>query len=74
MIDIETKKIMQYDCIVNVLMFQGGFYLFNLFDEFVGGFPLLFVGLFETIAIQYIYGRVLDIETNNKDNFISSPV
>lgn len=26
-------------------------------DTFVGGFPLLFVGLFEIIAIIYVYGK-----------------
>jgi len=35
---------------------EGGFYLFNLVDNFIGGFPLLFVGMFESIAIAYIYG------------------
>ncbi|ELU02987.1 hypothetical protein CAPTEDRAFT_121763 [Capitella teleta] len=35
---------------------NSGFYVFNIVDAFVGGFPLLFVGLLETIAIQFIYG------------------
>ncbi|XP_062616275.1 sodium- and chloride-dependent glycine transporter 1-like [Saccostrea cucullata] len=35
---------------------RGGEYTLNLMDTFVGGFPLLFVGLFEIIAIIYIYG------------------
>jgi solute carrier family 6 amino acid transporter-like protein 5/7/9/14 len=35
---------------------NGGFYLFNLFDYYVGGFPLLVVGFFECVAINYIYG------------------
>ncbi|ELT96748.1 hypothetical protein CAPTEDRAFT_185660 [Capitella teleta] len=34
---------------------NSGFYVFNIVDAFVGGFPLLFVGLLETIAIQFIY-------------------
>lgn len=37
---------------------QGGFYLLNLIDNYVGGFPLLFSGMFEIIAIIYIYGVV----------------
>lgn len=35
---------------------RGGEYTLNLMDTFVGGFPLLFVGLFEIIAIIYVYG------------------
>eukprot|EP00923_Selenidium_pygospionis_P050557 GHVN01087388.1.p1 GENE.GHVN01087388.1~~GHVN01087388.1.p1 ORF type:complete len:533 (+),score=45.29 GHVN01087388.1:175-1599(+) len=35
---------------------EGGFYLFNLIDVFIGGFPLLFIGLFESTFIMYIYG------------------
>jgi len=35
---------------------EGGFYLFNLVDVFIGGFPLLFVGLFESVLISYVYG------------------
>lgn len=33
-----------------------GFHLLDLMDGATGGFPLLFVGFFETIAIVYIYG------------------
>ncbi|XP_050388401.1 sodium- and chloride-dependent glycine transporter 1 [Patella vulgata] len=35
---------------------QGGSYILNLMDTFVGGFPLLFAGLFEIIVLVYIYG------------------
>ncbi|XP_063440085.1 sodium- and chloride-dependent glycine transporter 1-like [Mytilus trossulus] len=35
---------------------RGGFYLFELVDNSISGFPLLFVGLFECIAINWIYG------------------
>lgn len=35
---------------------RGGEYTLNLMDTFVGGFPLLFVGLFEIISIIYVYG------------------
>ncbi|XP_060552019.1 sodium- and chloride-dependent glycine transporter 2-like [Ruditapes philippinarum] len=35
---------------------EGGFYLLNLIDNYVGGFPLLFAGLFEIIAVIFVYG------------------
>ncbi|WAR31682.1 SC6A5-like protein [Mya arenaria] len=35
---------------------QGGYYLFNLIDNYVGGFPLLFAGIFEIIVLIFIYG------------------
>ncbi|XP_048729154.2 sodium- and chloride-dependent glycine transporter 1-like isoform X2 [Ostrea edulis] len=35
---------------------EGGIYLLNLVDFSVGGFPLLVVGLFELLAISWIYG------------------
>ncbi|KAL4218936.1 hypothetical protein ACF0H5_021523 [Mactra antiquata] len=35
---------------------KGGFYLLNLIDNYVGGFPLLFAGIFEIVAIIYLYG------------------
>ncbi|XP_062617416.1 sodium- and chloride-dependent glycine transporter 1-like isoform X1 [Saccostrea cucullata] len=35
---------------------KGGIYLLNLVDFSVGGFPLLVVGLFELMAISWIYG------------------
>lgn len=48
-------------CIVGFLlglpMVTGcGFHLLDLVDNATGGFPLLFVGFFEVIAIIYIYG------------------
>ena len=39
-----------------VSFFQGGFYLFSLADSYAGGFPRLFTGLFELIAVIWIYG------------------
>ncbi|XP_053385805.1 sodium- and chloride-dependent glycine transporter 1-like [Mercenaria mercenaria] len=33
-----------------------GFHLLDLVDNATGGFPLLFVGFFEVVAIAYIYG------------------
>ncbi len=38
---------------------QGGYYWFNLIDVFIGGFPLLIVGLVEIIALIYIYGTTI---------------
>ncbi|CAH1788711.1 unnamed protein product [Owenia fusiformis] len=38
------------------LVFQGGFYVFTIFDTYAGGFPLLIIGLLEVIVITYIYG------------------
>ncbi|KAL3856091.1 hypothetical protein ACJMK2_015287 [Sinanodonta woodiana] len=35
---------------------QSGFHLLDVVDNYVGGFPLLFVGLVETIVIIFIYG------------------
>ena len=33
-----------------------GNYVFTLFDNFAGSFPLLIIALGETIAIAWIYG------------------
>ena len=44
---------------------EGGFYLFNLVDVMVGGFPLLFVGFFELVAISYIYGNKINVKCRN---------
>ncbi|XP_064634027.1 sodium- and chloride-dependent glycine transporter 1-like isoform X2 [Lineus longissimus] len=35
---------------------KGGIYLLNLVDYSVSGFPLLFVGFFELVALNWIYG------------------
>ncbi|XP_060063257.1 sodium- and chloride-dependent glycine transporter 1-like [Ylistrum balloti] len=35
---------------------EGGYYMFELTDHFISGFPMLFIGLTELIAINYIYG------------------
>lgn len=34
----------------------GGHYLLNIFDTFIGGFPFLFIGIIEPIAITWFYG------------------
>ena len=38
-------------------LLQAGFHLLDLVDGATGGFPLLFVGFFEIVAIIYIYGK-----------------
>ncbi|XP_067687763.1 sodium- and chloride-dependent glycine transporter 1-like isoform X2 [Haliotis asinina] len=35
---------------------QGGSYILNLMDTFVGGFPLLIIGLTEIVAVIFVYG------------------
>ncbi|XP_046351914.1 sodium- and chloride-dependent glycine transporter 1-like [Haliotis rufescens] len=35
---------------------QGGSYILNLMDTFVGGFPLLIIGLVELVAVIFVYG------------------
>jgi len=35
---------------------NGGFYLFTLVDNAAGGFPLLIIGFFEVIAVNWAYG------------------
>ena len=47
-------KIISYRQIIH---FQGGFYLFNICDTYAGGFPRLFIGLFELAAIMWVYGK-----------------
>ncbi|XP_028317057.1 sodium-dependent neutral amino acid transporter B(0)AT1-like isoform X2 [Gouania willdenowi] len=43
--------------IISLLFAQhSGFYWVTLFDNFVGSVPLLTIGLFEMIAVVYIYG------------------
>lgn len=39
-----------------VMVTHGGQYVVNLVDESVGGYPLLFVGLFELLALMWVYG------------------
>ena len=36
---------------------RGGYFLFDLVDLSTSGFPLLFIGFFELIAINWIYGE-----------------
>ncbi|KAH6923273.1 hypothetical protein HPB50_026174 [Hyalomma asiaticum] len=47
------------------LSVQGGMYILNLLDEFIGGQMLLFIAVFESISVSLIYGverLSLDIE------------
>ncbi|XP_069107592.1 sodium- and chloride-dependent glycine transporter 1-like [Argopecten irradians] len=43
-------------CLGLPMVTEGGYYIFELVDHFISGFPMLFIGLFELIAINYIYG------------------
>lgn len=36
--------------------FQGGIYLFDLFQEYSANISMLVVGFFEVIVVAYIYG------------------
>ncbi|VDN45170.1 unnamed protein product [Dibothriocephalus latus] len=36
---------------------NGGFYIFNLIDNALSGYPLLFVCLAEVVVICYVYGE-----------------
>jgi len=35
---------------------NAGFYIFNILNDYSGGYPLLFIGFLELMAIQYVYG------------------
>jgi len=35
---------------------QSGFYLLTLVDRYVGGYPLIIVGIGELVAINWVYG------------------
>ena len=54
--------------IITLLFAQdSGFYWVTLFDNFAGSVPLLATGLFEMIAVVYVYGidRLVLIQTTN---------
>lgn len=44
---------------------KGGLYMLNLMDTYVGGFPLLIIGMIELIVIVYIYGLSYESEQTN---------
>ncbi|KAL3285257.1 hypothetical protein HHI36_019367 [Cryptolaemus montrouzieri] len=44
-------------CVLSMIFAHGaGSYVFVLFDNFAGNFPLLIVAFFECIAVAYVYG------------------
>ena len=47
---------------------KGGMYIFQIFDYYAASRTLLFVGLFECIAISYCYGN--NILSNLNNHFI----
>ena len=51
---------------VDSIILQAGFHLLDLVDGATGGFPLLFVGFFECIALVYIYGKLQKHNNNLK--------
>lgn len=43
---------------INVVWFQGGMYVFQLFDSYsASGSALLWVSLFQSVAVGWIYGK-----------------
>ena len=43
---------------INVIWFQGGMYVFQLFDSYsASGSALLWVSLFQSVAVGWIYGK-----------------
>ena len=45
---------------------KGGFFVLTLIDHYVGGVPLLVVGLLEVIVVPYIYGTNNFVKDNEK--------
>lgn len=44
-------------CISLIMFAHGsGNYMFSIFDQFAGNFPLVIIALFELLAVSYIYG------------------
>lgn len=43
-------------CVTIPMITNGGFYLFTLVDSAAAGFPLLIIGAFEIIAVNWAYG------------------
>jgi hypothetical protein len=55
--------------LILALNLKGGMYVFQIFDYYAASRSLLFVGLFEIIAISYIYGN---IEGKEKNSYLNS--
>lgn len=44
-------------CLISICFAHGaGSYIFTLFDDFSGNFPLLIIAFCECVAISYVYG------------------
>lgn len=44
-------------CILGLFMTtRGGFFVLNLIDTYIAGYPLLIVGLLEVVVVGWIYG------------------
>lgn len=55
--EILTGVICLACCLISMAFAHGaGSYIFVLFDNFSGNFPLLIIALFECIAVAYVYG------------------
>ena len=49
-------------------IFQGGMYVFQLFDNYsASGSALLWIALFQSIAIGWIYGKKITVTTKSVD-------
>ncbi len=54
---VSTVRHYQYYLTVDkFLFFQGGIYLFELFQEYTANTSLVLVGFFEVVTVAYIYG------------------
>nr|QQY02531.1 glycine transporter [Cryptocotyle lingua] len=66
-------------CLINFLLgipllCGGGYYLFYLIDNYLSGYPLLFIAIAETVVICYIYGlrqfrRDIELMINERPNW-----
>lgn len=55
--EILTGSICLVCCIISMAFAHGaGSYIFVLFDNFSGNFPLLIIAFFECIGVSYVYG------------------
>lgn len=55
--EILTGGICLTCCLISMVFAHGaGSYIFVLFDDFSGNFPLLIIALFECVGVAYVYG------------------